>query len=80
MKNIKISPGRMYNIAFPLMLVPPLVTIIAIIFFFPFDMAFKVLPMVSKQSLSAVHQITGTTAGFKLLNVASPGRLSTFNK
>jgi hypothetical protein len=80
MKNIKIRPGRMYNIAFPLMIVPPLVAIIAIIFFFPFDTALKVLPMVSKSSLEAVHRITGSTTGFKLLDVASPGRLSTFNK
>jgi hypothetical protein len=80
MKNIKIRPGRMYNIAFPLMIIPPLVAIIAIIFFFPFDTAFKVLPMVSKSSLQAVHRITGSTAGFKLLDVTTPGRLSTVNK
>lgn len=80
MKNIKIRPGRMYNIAFPLMIVPPLITIIALIFFFPFDVAFKVLPMVSKSSLEAVQKISGSTTGFKLLDVSTPGRLSTVNK
>lgn len=80
MKNIKIRPGRMYNIAFPLMIVPPLIAIIAIIFFFPFDIAFKVLPMVSKSSLETVHKISGSTTGFKLSDVSTPGRLSTVNK
>lgn len=80
MKNIKIRPGRMYNIAFPLMIVPPLVAIIAIIFFFPFDIAFKVLPMVSKSSLETVHKNTGSTIGFKLRNITAPGGLSTINK
>ena len=76
----KFKPGRMYNIAFPLMLVPPLIGLVAIIFVFPYDVAFRVLPMMTKQSLEQVHRVTGSTSQFGLRSLGKPGFLSTLNK
>lgn len=70
----------MYNIAFPLMLVPPLIGLIAIIFIFPYDVAFRSLSLVTKPSLEKVHSLTGTTSQFGLRSLGKPGFLSTLNK
>ena len=74
-KNVTYNPSRMYNIAFPLLILVPLIFDIILLFTMPVERTIlKVLPMVKvgQQGLG------GLSVGLR--NPTRPGQLSVNNR
>ncbi len=74
-KNVTYSPTRMYNIAFPILILVPLIFCIIILFTMPVERTIlSVLPMVKVGQLG----LAGVNVGLR--DPTRPGLLSTNNR
>ena len=74
-KNVTYNPSRMYNIAFPILILVPLIFDIILLFTLPVERTIlKVLPMVK----TGTAGLAGVSVGLR--NPTQPGRLSVNNR
>ena len=76
-KNVKYNTSRLYNIAFPLIVLLPLLFNLVVLFLVPVEKAIDdTRDMLSPSKLATVRNATGSLNMFKFRNPTRPGNIA----